>query len=505
MKSLLRLASPAAPLAILTILAFAASPHSTAHTPAAQLAPQNAVHYHLSYRAPADPLVHISITLNDPVPAPLALVMPRSYPGGYNRVTYDFFVAAVQAFSPEHKPLPIERDPDGPRWQIGHHGDPVATIDYEVDIARMEHDLVSAVDSSKIRSTYAGLLGYSIFAFLDGFESHPVSLEILAPSQWPILSTLDPQIPLATDRLAVLAPDYDHLADSQVLMGPGFHAARLDGAVPLFMAGYTEGEADLDAESQLARRALDRVAAYFTDKSVAPLPHYTVQLELLTPLPGHDYDFSQEHFDSGTFSLSTERAVTSKSPQRLKDSALFNFAHHMAHSWIPKRAYGTGYMPFTWEITPVIDTVWFNEGFAQFAAMDALAAAMPPADAAAFRAARLDRWRGILRDAPPLIQRMGLLELSREASFLYSDDFRLGMNSFSRGALIAAEMDNSIRAATHNSKSLRDALCYLFAWTDHNHRAFTLDEFPALLATGSGADAAALRSILTRWLAPPIP
>lgn len=224
---------------------------------------------------------------------------------------------------------------------------------------------------------------------------------------------------------------------------------------------------------------------------------------MLKPLPGHDYSFSQEHLDSGTFVLSIDRAVTAKSSQQQKDSILFGLAHHMAHSWIPKRAFGKGYMPFTWEITPVIDTVWFNEGFAQYAALEALAAPLPPADAAAFRESRLNRYRAILRDAPPVIQRMSLLDLSREASFLYSDDFRLGMNTFSRGALMAAEMDDSIRSTTHNSKSLRDALAALIAQTDKTHQPFAIDDLPAIFARSTGADPATLRSILSRSLAPP--
>ncbi len=43
-------------------------------------------------------------------------------------------------------------------------------IDYDVDVAKMERDIFSAADTSKIREGYVGLLGYSIFAFLKGHE-----------------------------------------------------------------------------------------------------------------------------------------------------------------------------------------------------------------------------------------------------------------------------------------------------------------------------------------------
>jgi hypothetical protein len=71
---------------------------------------------------------------------------------------------------------------------------------------------------------------------------------------------------------------------------------------------------------------------------------------------------------------------------------LFNYAHHMAHSWIPKRAYGEGYIPFLWEMPPVIDTIWFNEGFGRYAAIAALADGMPGQEGREFRQGQLARW-----------------------------------------------------------------------------------------------------------------
>ena len=51
----------------------------------------------------------------------------------------------------------------------------------------------------------------------------------------------------------------------------------------------------------------------------------------------------QEHDSSGTFSLSVEHATNARSPDNHNYSTLFNYAHHMAHSWVPKRVWGVGY------------------------------------------------------------------------------------------------------------------------------------------------------------------
>jgi predicted metalloprotease with PDZ domain len=153
-------------------------------------------------------------------------------------------------------------------------------------------------------------------------------------------------------------------------------------------------------------------------------------------------------------------------------------------------------------MTPVIDTIWFNEGFGRYVAIAALADALPKDEAARYRSVRLDRLRNIVATAPGFLQRMPLDELSREGSFIYSDDFRVGMNLFSRGALMAAEMDDRIRAETSNQKSLRDALRFLMAWSAQNHRAFRTDELPEIFRQATGVDTA---SILKSWMQPPAP
>jgi predicted metalloprotease with PDZ domain len=318
-----------------------------------------------------------------------------------------------------------------------------------------------------------------------------------------VLTTLSPAVPLPDTNASADAPDYYALADSQILMGPDLQVRRIEGKIPLIMALYSEApsaensnaRSNFDDEAAYARQALDAVQAYFGD---TPIKQYTAQLELLNPVAGHDYNFSQEHIDSGTFSFATDWRSSVPSLER-KALILGNYAHHIAHSWIPKRAYGVGYRPFTWELTPVIDTIWFNEGFGRYASIAALAAQLPAADAEKFRAAELAWMREIVDQAPPLISRMSLETLSREASFLYAVDFRLGKNIFSRGALMAAEMDDRIRAKTNGQKSLRDALRALLAWSDKNRRAFQVEEMLRIFQDSTNVD---LRDILSRWQQP---
>ncbi len=457
---------------------------------------QTEMQYHLTYTAAGESAVKVRIDLPAPRPAPLELVMPRNYPGGYSLVLYDSFVEDVRAFSDQGKPLEVKRAPYAPRWILGGAGQKITHVEYTVDIARMEKTLTFAVESSKLRARYLGLLGYSVFAFIDGLEDAHISLTVDGPPDWPVFITIAPAVPAPVHSVLASATNYYALADSEILMGPDLQLRKLDGTISLVMAVYAEADENLALEGQLARTALDAVQRYFGD---APFPTYTVQLEVLKPLPGHNYNFSQEHLTSGTFSFSTERATTPKTPFEGQQMTVANYAHHMAHSWIPKRAYGEGYMPFVWELPPIIDTIWFNEGFGRYVSIQALAESMPAQQGTEFRQHQLDRLRGVVNQAPAFIKRMPMEVLSREASFLYSEDFRIGMNTYARGSLMAADIDDQIRSKTQGKKSLSDALRALIAQTQKEQRPFKIEELAPLFQNATGVD---VSDVLQRWMQP---
>jgi predicted metalloprotease with PDZ domain len=457
---------------------------------------QTPVVYELRYSQAQPDIVSVTITLPEATRAPVTLIMPRSYPGGYQQVPYDDFVSGVSAIGPTGKPLPVTKDEYGPRWLLGQDGGRVERVEYRVDILRMETQLRDAISTSKVRKGYVGLLGYSVFAYPEGLAGRGMQLVVTAPQGWPVLSTLQPAVPAPKSVARAFAKNYDALADSEILMGPALQLSKLDGKIPLLTAIYAEGAVDAALEGRLARQALDAVQAYFGD---VPIPQYTVQLELLRPLPGHNYGFSQEHIDSGTFTLSLDAAITPQSAPGALASTRANYAHHMAHSWIPKLVYGEGYSPYHWEMTPVIDTIWFNEGFGRYASISALADALPGAEGAEFRRRQIARFHNVVDTAPPFIRGMSLPMLSREASFLYEDDFRTGLNVFSRGSLMAAEMDDRIRSHTHGLKSLRDALRWLVRWSVQNGKPFQTEDLPRYFEAATGVD---ITDILERWLKP---
>jgi predicted metalloprotease with PDZ domain len=336
-----------------------------------------------------------------------------------------------------------------------------------------------------------------VFAYVDGFESRPARLRIVAPAGWPVLATHHPRWPLSPEPLDLQTSDFYALADGQIVMGPRMTVRRLtEMPVPLYLAVYTEGPVDLERVGRQATAAFQRVAAYF---GTTPFTHYTMHQELLTPLSTrHEYGMSMEHLESSTFYLAADSGLTPSSSADDDARVLYNFAHHIAHAWVPKRAYGEGYFPFQWEIAPILDSIWFAEGFGQYAAIMAVAAGA--ADPVAFRQGMLARrFQANVDSAPAFLKRLSLVDLSRVASTRYAEDFRTGRLVFSRGGLMAAAIDDRIRSESKGARSLRDALKFLVDWTARERRAFAITELAGLIREATGVDVTAT---IDRWLQP---
>ena len=455
--------------------------------------PASDVSYRFTHGRAGDATVAVEIAWAPPLADARSLVMPRAIPMGYGEQRYDAFVGDVRAFAADGRAATPDRE-EGPRWRLGAG---TTRVTYTVDLRRMEQEVRAASDASRVRDGYLGALGYSVFAFVDGHEARPTRLRVEGPPGWPVFSTLAPSWPASTAPVEARAPDYYALADGQIVMGPRAVVRRLTEApAPLYFAAYSEGAVDLDRVGRLAVTAYQRVADYF---GTVPFAHYTVHQELLAPLsPQHEYGMSMEHLSSSTFYLAASTGLTATSTSQDDARVLYNLAHHMAHAWVPKRAYGHGYFPFQWELAPVIDSIWFAEGFGQYAAIMAVAAGAP--DPGAFRQGMLARrFQANVDDAPAFLRRLPLVDLSRIASTRYAEDFRTGRLVFSRGGLMAAAIDDRIRSASNGTKSLRDAMTYLVAWTKRERRGFAVNELAGIIREATAVDTT---SVIAEWLRP---
>lgn len=408
-------------------------------------------------------------------------IIPRSAPGTYELTDYSLFIENITAFTVSGKKV-IGSKGLGSYFMF-QTDEQLMSLRYEVDLNNMEESLLGSFASSKFRTAYAGILGYSVFGFWDGYEDFAVQLTIESQASWPMFTTHNPVAGLQHGLIELDIENYALLADAQYLFGSDLKIREVrNKTIPLFVAVYAETDTDMDEVSRRANKTLESLESYF---GFVPMPHYTFCLEYFIPKSEkHDYGFSMEHMNSMTASMDTSKAIQEYNP----NANIGSWVHHMAHSWIPLRAYGVGYRPFEWQSAPIIETIWLNEGFIWYVMTQALN-----------QPQRMNYFRRVVNNAPEFISKKSMKELSGLGSTQYSSDFDIGRNLFSRGALMAAEMDEFIRSTTNDEKTFRDALLGLMTWTEENQRGFTYDEIEPILSKASNTD---LGEIWHKWQSP---
>lgn len=442
----------------------------------------NKITYTLNYNQNSDK-VNIVIEF-DPVEAGTAkLVIPRSAPGNYALTNYLAFVDEVVGYTAAGKEL-MGSVGDGSYFMFDHSDEFLKKVSYTVDIKQMETDLLYASDTSKSRKDYLGLLGYSVFGYIEGLENEAIDLKIHTDSSWRIFSTLQPSIHTRKGFNSYQAENFALLADAQYLLGKAFQVIRVKKApIPLFVAVYSETPVNTDVIGKMGLLALQGLAGYF---GYIPMPHYTLLYEFLNPISErHDYGFSMEHLNSMTSSNNTSSPIVNGNP----DTRLGSIIHHIGHCWVPLRSYGEGYRPFSWQVAPLIETIWLNEGFTWYVSYYKI---LKNEDI-------LEWFKRNMKQAPDYINNKSLRELSLLGSTQYAKDFRIGKNLFSRGALMAYDLDEYIQQQTNGKKSFKDAILGLLNWTKVNQRAFKYHEIEPIISKATGVD---LSHIWDKWQQP---
>jgi predicted metalloprotease with PDZ domain len=445
------------------------------------------VNYSIEYKDSLSSRVKIFIQPVQKIKSSAVFIMPRSVPGAYSMLTYDKFIEEISAISSTGEKLVMRKDrSDAPRWTCTDTGKIISQIVYEVDLRKMESRLSSA-DASIIRPGFAGLLNYSIFGWIEGTEDQPVHCSVRCINQWQIFSTNEPTQQMATGTFNFNTENYFTLADGQLFMGTQLRVKEFKGLVPLFIVSYCQTSDEyLDDYGKQGMMSLEILNEYFGE---LPFKQYSILLRKALPLETLTAPaLGMEHLQSSTFMGDTSGFRSKPMDKEELIRTMPTYLHHMGHAFMPLRCYGDAYRPYVKEIPPIINNIWFNEGFMWFIPYETL---------------KSETWAKIFYTntykADPQIKKMSLQELSQEASLMYGEDFRLGRAVYSRGASMAIEMNKYLKEKTGGKKSMRDVIRFLYYWSKENKRPFTIAEFPLLINKACGVD---LTAIYNKWQLP---
>lgn len=445
------------------------------------------LNYILAYKDSSAARILISIQPTTSLTSPVSFVMPRSIPGGYQIYLYDDYIDHLYAVGNNGEKYLMQKDKtDAPRWNYPDSGKQIVRIEYEVNLDKMERKQLPG-DASIIRPGFAGFLNYSIFGWIDGTEKQSVQCTIETLSQWPIFTTNQPLVSLAKGSMKFTTDNYYTLADGQIFIGPRFHVKEFKGLVPLFVASYCQTTNEyLDDYGEQEIISMGILKDYFGE---LPFPFYSVMLRKAIPLqPVNAPALAMEHLQSSTFFGDTSEMR--RTPMSKEDiiRTIPTYLHHMGHAFIPLRCYGDTYKPYVMEIPPIINNIWFNEGFMWFL----------PYDTLQLEGMKKGFYKNVYQTSS-IIKKMSLLQLSQIASTMYGVDFRLGKAVYSRGAMMAIEMNEFLKMKSGGKKSMKDVFRYLYHWAKENKRPFTMEEFPKLINKATGVD---LINIYKKWQKP---
>ena len=448
------------------------------------------VRYTVTYLDSTRPMVDVRIDVGQPIRPGSAFIMPRSIPGTYTIANYDQFIVDPIGMDAEGRTFPLSKLTNGaPRWVCADSQARISVVQYQVDIARMEAANQPS-DASLLRPGFAGLLLYSVLGWVEGFDSLPIRFSVRTFTGWPAFCTLEPSDHPTRGSLSLDVADYPTLADAQLYLGPAFRVKRFGGEVPFYVAAFGQsGTEDLDNYGWMGVSCMRLLKDYF---GMLPFQHYTLVVsKALQPGNREAPAFAMEHLASSTFLGDTSGMLM----QRLDTIALRHrmptYLHHMAHAFLPMRCYAGRYRPRPLEIPPLVETIWMNEGFMWFLVYDILK--MP----------RLaERFRTTVAQLPVELRSLTLQEHSYQASTMYSLDFRTGMGIYARGAMMAMEMDQHIRASTGGTRGMRDVLRYLYGYVQSYPLPIAPEALPGLMKEAVGVD---LEAIFRRWSQPLMP
>ncbi|QKZ14860.1 M61 family metallopeptidase [Spirosoma sp. KUDC1026] len=420
--------------------------------------------YHVTFRCPAGKMDQLDVK------------MPAWTPGYYQMMNYAANVGNVQATDEMGKALAWKKTGNN-TWQVQTRQAKTLVMTYDVTATR---NFVASpfLDENKGYISPAG-----VFMYVKDQLQQPVTVTVHPDKNWsPIVATgLDS---VAGQAHTFMAPNYDILYDSPILMGkleslPSFTVR----GIPHYFVGYNMGPFDHARFMADLKKIVESSADIIDD---IPYKHYT----FLAIGPGGG---GIEHLNSTSISFTGKGLDTPEGRFRM-----YSFlAHEYFHHYNVKRIRPINLGPFDYENENRTNMLWVSEGFTVYYEYLAL------------RRAGLLTQDELLTNLQNQIQNFEnkpgrLFQSATQASYDTWADGPFGrtgdeayktISYYEKGPLLGTLLDFAIRNATHNKKSLDNVMRTLYQeYYAKQNRGFTDAEFQKVCETIAGTS---LKEIFT--------
>jgi predicted metalloprotease with PDZ domain len=395
------------------------------------------VHYLLSWGAPTDRLFDIDVRFIAPADTP-RLLLPAWRPGRYLIQNYAANVREWSAGGAR-----IWKD-GKTSWRVDARAGEEVTVRYRYYAGVLD------AGSSFLDEDEAYFTGANLFMLVEGLRGEEHLLTIAAPAHWRIETQLSRE-----ESGAFRARDYDHLIDSPAI-----------AAATMTRHSFVES----DARVHLVFRGDEGVD---TEQFVEPIRAIVrSQAELFGGLPFTEYRFlyhlrdrwhGVEHEDSSSIILRRNALLGAGPGDDGFDHTLSITSHELFHAWNVKRMVPAKFAPYDyWHETPT-RLLWAMEGLTSYYGELTLVRG---------ELWSVDRYlRHLAHEIQTLEALPARLHLSlAQASFdawlseptQMHDHANAWFSFYTKGELVAALLDLTIRRATNGEHSLDDVIRLLW-------------------------------------------
>ncbi len=417
------------------------------------------IRYAIRPAQPGAHLFHVIVTLDDPDPAGQRLMLPAWIPGSYMIREFARHIVRLTALAGERK-LRTEKL-DKHTWRCAPVAGPL-TVAYEV----YAWDL--SVRAAHLDDTHGFFNGACVFLLPLGREREACEVDVLPPAgagfaDWKVITGLAPARGAKRGGFGTyVARDYDELIDCPVEMGTFAHA-RFDVLGTPHEIAVTGRVPKLDLKrltADLARLCETQIRLFEPRSRRAPFDRYA----FLTFALGEGHG-GLEHRNCTALVCRRDGLpfVGMKDSTEGYRSFLGLASHEYFHSWNVKRIRPAAFVPYDLARENYTRLLWAFEGITSYYD-DLLLARAGLLTEAQYLDALAQTMTTVMQRSGRLKQSLG--ESSFDAWIKYYRQDENAPNSlvsyYQKGALVAAALDLTIRAATRGRRSLDDVMRLLW-------------------------------------------
>jgi predicted metalloprotease with PDZ domain len=441
--------------------------------------PALAIVHLLSLADPKTHLIHVEMRIGpgaQPLPESLVVFMAVWTPGSYLVREYSRHLEGLDADAPA-RATKVRKN----AWRIDTRGAREIVVRYRVYAGEL------TVRTSHVDETHAFLVGAALFLAVEGHEHLGARIEIEAPRDWRIATTLEPA------GTGFRAPDFATLVDSPIEVGTHreerFEVLGKTHRYAFWPAGAI-GTGDVKRLIEDTRRILETEAKLFG--GTLPYPSYDLLMHLSPRGRG-----GLEHASSAALIA----PATSFATREAYLDLLSLVAHEVFHAWNVKRIRPAGLYPVRFQEECYTRLLWWFEGATSYydwrvLSLGRLCSVEEYLDHLAGEIAYLDQTPGRLVHA--------LADASFDAWIkLYRPDENSTNSSVSyyrKGEVVCALLDVEIRARTAGRSSLDAVLLHL--WTEYGKAGRPVPE-DAMQSIFERVAGVSLQDLFDAWILSP--